>query len=337
MAARPHSSRLDNVVWVVPARSVASCIVHGDHPDHEVARGIRAAVVAYGLWGLLTIYWKQLTGFDPFELIGWRIALASVIMAVVVTVRGRWSVLLAVRRDRALLFRLTLAALLLTANWTTYVWAVVNGRVIETALGYFFAPLFTMLFGVTILGEHASRLQRLAIALAAAAVVVLTISYGRLPYVALILAVSWSLYGLLKRQVPLGAVDSLAGETFVLAIPAVVLIAVSAGSADSIPATAGAVDWVLVSLTGVVTAVPLLLFSIAAQRVPFTLLGALQYLIPTINLVLGWAVYDEAMPLDRLVGFGLVWAALVAVTVDRVRQSQPARRPMSGLTPTAGG
>ena len=337
MAARPHSSRLDNVVWVVPARSVASCTVHGDHPDHEVARGIRAAVVAYGLWGLLTIYWKALAGFDPFELIGWRIALASVIMAVVVTVRGRWSVLLAVRRDRAVVFRLTLAALLLTANWTTYVWAVVNGRVIETALGYFFAPLFTMLFGVTILGEHASRLQRLAIALAAVAVVVLTISYGRLPIVALILAVSWSLYGLLKRQVPLGAIESLAGETFVLAIPAVVVVAVSAGAADSIPATADAADWVLVSLTGLVTAVPLLLFSIAAQRVPFTLLGALQYLIPTINLVLGWAVYEEAMPLDRLVGFALVWTALVAVTVDRVRQSHPAPRPVSDLTPTAGG
>ncbi|MGH9272085.1 MAG: EamA family transporter RarD [Ilumatobacteraceae bacterium] len=310
--------------------------MHGDQPEHEVARGIRAAVVAYGLWGLLTIYWKALTGFDPFELIGWRIALASVIMAVVVTARGRWSALLAVRRDRAVLVRLTLAALLLTANWTTYVWAVVNGRVIETALGYFFAPLFTMLFGVTILGEHASRLQRLAIVLAAGAVVVLTVSYGRPPVVALILALSWSVYGLLKRQVPLGAIDSLAGETLVLAVPAVVVVAVTAGATDSIPATATANDWVLVALTGVVTAVPLLLFAVAAQRVPFTLLGALQYLVPTINLVLGWAVYHEAMPLDRLAGFALVWVALVAVTVDRLRQSQPPRRAMSTLTPTAG-
>jgi chloramphenicol-sensitive protein RarD len=175
--------------------SVASTDVHGDRhlSDHEVARGIRAAIAAYTLWGLLTIYWKALSDFDPFELIGWRIALASVVMAVVVTLRHRWPALLALRRQPVVLGRLTVAAVLLTANWTTYVWAVVNGKVIETALGYFFAPLFTMLFGVTVLGEHASRLQRIAIALAAAAVVELTISYGQPPWVALILAVSWSL------------------------------------------------------------------------------------------------------------------------------------------------
>jgi chloramphenicol-sensitive protein RarD len=317
---------------------VASTVVYGERDlhDREVARGIRAAIAAYGLWGLLTIYWKALSDFDPFELIGWRIALASVVMAAVVTVRGRWSVLLALRRDPVVLGRLTLAALLLTANWTTYVWAVVNGRVIETALGYFFAPLFTMLFGVTILGEHASRLQRLAILFAAAAVVVLTVSYGRPPVVALILALSWSLYGLLKRQVPLGAIDSLAGETLVLALPAVAVVALTFGGGTSIPAEAAFGEWALVALTGVVTAVPLLLFAVAAQRVPFTLLGALQYLVPTINLVLGWAVYDEAMPLDRLVGFALVWAALVAVTVDRLRQPPALPEPMSQLTPTAG-
>jgi len=298
---------------------------------------VQAAVVAYGLWGLLTIYWKALTGFDPFELIGYRIALASVVMAVIVTLRRRWSVLLALRHDRAVLARLTLAAVLLTANWTTYVWAIVNGRVIETALGYFFAPLLTMVLGVTVLGEHASRLQRLAIALSAAAVVVLTISYGRPPIVALILAVSWSLYGLLKRQVPLGAIDSLAGETLVLAVPAVAVVALTVGSADSVPATASAGDWVLVALTGVVTAAPLLLFAVAAQRVPFTLLGALQYLVPTINLVLGWAVYGEPMPADRLVGFVLVWAALVAVTVDRLRQPEPVRPSVADLTATGPG
>ncbi|MGI9031270.1 MAG: EamA family transporter RarD [Ilumatobacteraceae bacterium] len=311
--------------------------MHGEHPDREVARGVRAAVVAYGLWGLLTIYWKALTGFDPFELIGYRIALASVVMAVIVTLRRRWSVLLALRHDRAVLARLTLAAMLLTANWTTYVWAIVNGRVIETALGYFFAPLLTMVLGVTVLGEPASRLQRLAIALSAAAVVVLTISYGRPPIVALILAVSWSLYGLLKRQVPLGAIDSLAGETLVLAVPAVAVVALTVGSADSVPATASAGDWVLVALTGAVTAAPLLLFAVAAQRVPFTLLGALQYLVPTINLVLGWAVYGEPMPADRLVGFVLVWAALVAVTVDRLRQPEPVRPSVADLTATGPG
>lgn len=310
--------------------------MHGEHPDHEVARGVRAAVAAYAVWGLLTIYWKALTDFDPFELIGWRIVMASVVMAVVVTVQGRWGVLLAVRGDRVVLARLTVAALLLTINWTAYVWAVVNERVLETALGYFMAPLFTMLFGVTLLGERVSRLQRAALLLAALAVVVLTVSYGRPPIIALVISISWAVYGVLKRQVPLSAVESLAGETFVLALPALVVVIVTAGATGSIPDTAGAADWVLVTLTGVVTAVPLLLFSFAAQRVPFTLLGALQYLVPTINLLLGWLVYGEAMPADRLVGFALVWAALVLVTADRVRAAPPVRGDV-GLTATGGG
>ena len=309
--------------------------MHDGRPDHELTVGLRAAIAAFSVWGLLTIYWKSLTGFDPFELIGWRIALATVVMAIVITVRARWGVMAAAFRDRVVLLRLTVAAVLLTANWTAYVWAVVNGRILETALGYFLAPLFTMLLGVIVLGEHASRLQRLALVLAGVAVVVLTISFGRLPVVAMIISVTWAVYGLLKRQIPLGAVESLAGETFVLAVPAAVVVAVFAGRADSIPATATGIDWILVSLTGVVTAVPLLLFAVAAQRVPFTLLGALQYLVPTINLLLGWVIYGEPMPADRLVGFVLVWLALAAVTYDRLRAA-PRVHPVAGLTPTGG-
>jgi chloramphenicol-sensitive protein RarD len=304
----------------------------------ELSRGVRAAVAAYVLWGLLTIYWKQLAEFDAFELIGWRIVCATVVMALVVTFRRRWPVLVAAFRDHRLLARLTIAALLLTANWTAYVWAIVNDRVLETALGYFMAPLGTMVLGLTVLHERATRLHKLALVLAALAVVVLTVSYGRPPVVALILACTWSLYGLFKRQVPLSPVESLAGETFVLFLPALAVVLVGGAQGGGIPATATAPEWVLVLLTGVVTAVPLLLFAVAAQRVPFTLLGALQYLVPTINFVLGWLVYDEAMPLDRLVGFALVWIALVAVTIDQMRP--PARvtvGEVAGLTPTGGG
>lgn len=301
-------------------------------------RGIQAAVVAYLLWGLLTIYWKELQRFDPFELIGWRIMSASLVMAGVITARRRWSVLVAALGRPRLVLRLAVAATLLTANWTGYVWAVTNDRVLETALGYFMAPLATMVLGVTVLGERASRLQRGALALAAAAVVVLTISYGRPPWVALVIAASWSLYGLLKREVPLTPIESLAGETFILLVPAAVLVVAMAGRSDSVPGTAAGGDWVLVALTGVVTAVPLLLFAVAARRVPFTLLGALQYLVPTINLVLGWLVYDESMPVERLAGFALVWIALLAVTFDQVRA--PAGRTdvqaARALSPTAG-
>lgn len=304
----------------------------------ETSSGVRAAVVAYVVWGLLTIYWKQLAELDPFELISWRILCATVVMAIIITIGGRWSVLATAFTDPRLVLRLLVAALLLTANWTSYVWAVSNDHVIEAALGYFMAPLATMLLGVTVLHEHATALLRCAMALAAIAVVVLTVSYGRPPVVAVIIAASWSFYGLLKRQIPLTAIESLAGETFLLTLPAAVVAIAMAGQVGSIPDTATGPEWVLVALTGVVTAGPLLLFAYAAQRVPFTLLGALQYLVPTINLVLGWFIYDESMPADRIVGFALVWAALAAVTVDQVRRSGADRRARAAeLTPVGPG
>ena len=295
--------------------------------EHDVTRGVRAAFLAYLVWGLLTVYWKQLTGFDPFELIGWRVAMSAVVMAVVVTTQGRWPVLGRTLRDPRLLGRLAVASLLLTVNWTTYVWAVVNDRVIETALGYFLAPLGTMAIGVLVLGERLSPLKRLAAGFATGAVVVLTVSYGRLPIVALLIAASWSLYALSKRRVPLTPVESLAGETMVLLLPALGVIAWGATQPDGVPETASTADWVLLAGTGVVTAVPLLLFAFAAQRVPFTVLGPLNYLVPIINFLLGWLVYDEDMPPSRFVGFILVWFALGAVTIDTVRDSRRARVP----------
>ena len=300
--------------------------MHGDgHHDKELRLGIHAGVVAYVVWGLLTIYWKQLTAFDAFELIAWRILGSTVVMAAVVTVRRRWPVLRAAAADHRLVGRLGLAALLLTINWTAYVWAVVHGRIIETALGYFMAPLGTMLLGVTVLHERPRPLQRAALACAVVAVVVLTVTYGRPPLVALLIAGSWSLYGLLKRQVPLTAIESLAGETFLLTIPAAAVAVFLSGGSDSLPTTASGGQWILIALTGVVTAVPLVLFAVAAQRVPFTLLGPLQYLVPTINFLLGWFVYGESLPTDRFVGFVIVWIGLAATAIDQLHHSRASR------------
>ena len=164
------------------------------HQEERV--GIVAGITAYVVWGLLTIYWKQLGDFDAFELIGWRITSAALIMAVVLTVTRRWSHLAVLRRDRGLLGRVCAAAVLLTVNWTAYVWAVVHHQVLETALGYFIAPLGTVTVGVLVLHEPLRTAQKVALALAAAAVVVLTISYGRVPYLAIVIAVSWTVYGL---------------------------------------------------------------------------------------------------------------------------------------------
>jgi chloramphenicol-sensitive protein RarD len=283
-----------------------------------VQRGVQLGVTAYLLWGFLTIYWKQLKAFDAFELIAWRMACAGVVMAAIVTARRTWPNIVAALRHGPTARRLVMASVLLTLNWGSYVWAVTNDRVIETALGYFIAPLATMAIGVFVLHEDPTKAQRVAFALAAVAVVILTVSYGRPPWIALLIAGSWSMYGLAKRRVPLGAVDSLAGETFVLFVPAVLAVVAFSIGADSVAQTADAVDWVLVLGTGVVTAVPLMLFAAAAQSIPFTLLGPLNLLVPVINFGLGWLLYDEQVPLDRLIGFGIVWMALLVVMWDRV-------------------
>ena len=282
---------------------------------------------AYTLWGLLTIYWKQLSGLDAIELIGWRVGTAAVVMALVVTATGRWPQVRGALADRTVASRLVVAALLLTVNWTTYVWAVVSGRIIETALGYFLAPLGTMALGVVVLGERLTPLKRASVVCAGVAVVVLTVSYGRLPWVALLLATSWAWYGLTKRRVPLDPIESLSSELFVLAVPAVALAASGWFRSDGIPSQATTADWAFLLGTGAITALPLLLFAFAAQRVPFTVLGPTNYLVPLINFLLGWLVYDEALPPSRVLGFGLVWCALVLVTTDTIRRAAPERRP----------
>lgn len=288
------------------------------HTTRTVQRGVQLGAAAYLLWGFLTIYWKQLEGFDAFELIAWRMACAGVVMAVIVTARRTWPNIVAALRHGPTARGLVMASVLLTLNWGCYVWAVTNDRVIETALGYFIAPLATMAMGVFVFHEEPSSAQRAAFGLAAVAVVILTVSYGRPPWIALVIAGSWSLYGLAKRRVPLGAVDSLAGETFVLFVPAVVAVIAFSLRADSVAQSADTAEWILVLGTGVVTAVPLMLFAAAAQSIPFTLLGPLNLLVPIINFGLGWLIYDEPVPADRLVGFAFVWVALIGVTWDRV-------------------
>jgi len=292
--------------------------LHPTNDDARVRRGVQLGVLAYLLWGFLTIYWKQLSAFDAVELIAWRMACAGIVMGIVVTVRRSWPAIGVAMRDRQTRLRLVAASLLLTGNWGSYVWAVTNDRVIETALGYFIAPLATMAIGVFVLHETPTRAQRVAFALSVVAVVVLTISYGRPPWIALALAGTWSLYGLTKRRVPLGPVDSLAGETFVLFAPAVVGLILLSSRSTSVVNTASAGEWAFVLGTGVVTAVPLVLFAGAAQSIPFTLLGPLNLLVPIINFGLGWLLYDEPMPIDRVIGFGIVWLALVVVMADRI-------------------
>ena len=285
-------------------------------------RAVVAAVAAYLVWGALTLYWRHLEIFDAVELIGWRVICSAVIMAIVLSVTHRWQHLRPILGDRRLLGSVVLCAIILTINWTTYVWAVVHDHVIETALGYFLSPLGTIALGVVVLHEKLSRAQQFVFVLALVAVGILTFSYGRVPWLALIIATSWVAYGYLKKHVPLTPVESMAAESFIVLVPAIIAVTVLAGGGSSIPQTATGAQFAFVLCSGFATIVPLTLFAYAAQRMPLTVMGPLNYIVPTINFCLGWLVFHEALPASRVVGFALVWLGLAIATADAARRSR---------------
>lgn len=296
------------------------------HHDTQLRNGLVAGVSAYLLWGLLTVYWKLLGDFPPFELIGWRILASFVMLGILVGAQGRLRSIVRSAFSRDVGPRIAAAAILVTVNWSSYVWAVSNDHVIETALGYFMAPLGTMWLGVVVLKEKLRAAQKITVVLAGTAIVILTFGYGQFPFVALLIAGSWSLYGLLKRQVPMTSLDSLAAEMFWLVLPAAILAITQSSLADSATDTASAGEWILIILTGAVTIVPLVMFGYAAQRVPLTVLGPLQYSVPTINFLLGWLAYDEELDATRVAGFAMIWIALVVLALDTARRNTPAAR-----------
>ncbi len=307
--------------WPSPASVRKHPVNDSRHPkSHQ--NGIVAGIAAYLIWGTLTLYWRHLESFDAVELIGWRVICAAVLMAIILSVSHRWRHLLPVLRDRRLFGSVVLCAIILTVNWTTYVWAVVHDHVIETALGYFLSPLGTIAVGVIVLHEKLGRAQQFVFVLAVIAVGILTFSYGRVPWLALIIATSWVAYGYLKKHVPLTPVESMAAESFIVLVPAIIAVAVLAGGTGSIPRTATGAELALVMCSGLATIVPLTLFAYAAQRTPLTVMGPLNYIVPTINFCLGWLVFHESLPVSRIIGFALVWIGLAIASVDAARRSR---------------
>ena len=282
----------------------------------ESRRGLLLGALAYTLWGTFPLYWTLLEPGGAIEILAHRIVWSSLTMVVILVGWRRVPQLRALLRDRRRLLMVCAAAVVITVNWGGYIWGVNNGRVVETSLGYFINPLVTVLMGVVVLGERLRRLQWVAMGIALVAVIVLAVDYGRPPWIALLLAFSFGTYGLLKKQAGVGAVESITVETVVLtpAALAYVLWLVATGQSDF--GSHGIAHAALFTTTGLVTAVPLMLFGAAAIRVSMVSLGLLQYLAPTIQFALGILVFDEAMPASRWIGFGLVWLALVIFTVE---------------------
>ncbi len=280
--------------------------------------GFGFGVAAYVMWGLFPLYWPLLEPAGAGEILAHRMLWTSITMAVLVVALRRVPQLRAVLHDRRALLLLTLGAAVISVNWLTYIWGVNNGRVVETSLGYFINPLVTVLMGVFILGERLRPLQWVALGIAAGAVVVLTVDYGRLPWVALVLAFSFGSYGLCKKTANVGATESLAYETGVVAPFAAAYLLCLGATGGSNFAHHGTGHALLFVSTGIITAVPLICFGAAAVRVSMVTLGLLQYLAPVLQFALGVLYFHEDMPAGRWIGFVLVWIALVIFTIEAV-------------------
>jgi len=288
---------------------------------------VGAGLGAYVLWGIFPLYFPLLEPAGGLEIVANRVVWSLLFVALLLTVLRAWGQVRTTVADRRSLLVLAVAAVLIAVNWLVYVYAVNSGHVVEASLGYFINPLVSVVLGVAVFRERLRRLQWVAVGTAVLAVVVLTVDYGRPPWIALTLAVSFGLYGLMKKLVRVEAAPGLFVETAVVFVPALVVIGVLQGSGDAAFGHAGVGNAFLLASTGLATAVPLLLFAAAARRVPLSTVGLLQYVTPLMQLSIGVFVYDEPMPPARLVGFGIVWLALAVFTVDSVRQAHSTRRP----------
>ena len=288
--------------------------------------GVLAGLGAYVLWGVFPLYFPLLEPAGGLEIVAHRVVWSLLVVALLLTVRRGWTQVRAIVTDRRALLVLAAAAVLIAVNWLVYVYAVNSGHVVESSLGYFINPLVSVVLGVAVFRERLRRLQWVAVAIAVLAVVVLTVDYGRPPWIALTLAASFGLYGLMKKLVRVDAAPGLFVETAVVFVPALVVLGVLESRGDAAFGHAGVGESFLLVSTGLATAVPLLLFAAAASRVPLSTVGLLQYVTPLMQLSIGVFVYDEPMPAARLAGFAIVWLALAVFTVDCLRQARSTRR-----------
>lgn len=287
--------------------------------------GVLYGASAYVLWGLFPIYFPLLKPASPFEVLADRFVWSFVFLAMIMTVTRSWSRMGDVLHNRRVMLMLVGATLLISVNWGVYIWAVNNDRVVEAALGYFINPLMVVLTGTLLLGERLRPLQWTAVGIAAVAVAVLTAGYGSVPWIALALAFSWAGYGLVKKLAGVDPVASLTVETAYGTPFALAFLLWLSTQGTLVFGHSSTGNTLLLMMTGVVTAIPLVLFGAATNRVPLSMIGVLQYLTPCLQFLLGILVFNEQMPASRWFGFGIVWLALVVFTWDSLRNGQANR------------
>lgn len=291
----------------------------------ESRKGLIFGLAAYGMWGLFPLYWPLLKPASATEILAHRMAWSLVIMAVLLGVQRNWSWIKQLRHTPGKVLLLFGAATLVSVNWGVYIWAVNKGHVVETSLGYFINPLVTVLFGVLILRERLRPMQWAAVGIGAVAIIELVVGYGHVPWIALILAFSFGSYGLLKKIASVPAAESMAVETAFQFLPALAYLAFLQTRGT---ATFGHAHWtvtVLLACCGLVTVVPLMCFAAAANRLPLSTIGLLQFLTPILQLSCGVFIVHEAVPGTEWIGFAIVWLALALLSYDSLSQIRKRR------------
>ena len=285
-------------------------------------KGIINGLAAYSLWGFFPIYWKLLQNVPALQVIGHRIAWSFVLLIVVILLTRQWQHFYAAVQSPRTIAIYSVAAVLLSINWLVYVWGVNAGFIVETSLGYFINPLISVLLGVIFLHERLRAMQWVPVALAATGVLYLTLVYGRPPWIALSLAFSFGIYGFVKKLAPLGSLYGLTLETaLVFPLALAYLAFVDYHRTGSFLHEGALTDFLLIG-TGAVTSIPLLMFASAARQIPLTMIGILQYIAPTIQFLIGVFLYREPFDQSRLIGFGLVWIALIIFWVENYLASR---------------
>jgi chloramphenicol-sensitive protein RarD len=291
-------------------------------------QGIFFAVLAHTLWGLFPLYWPLLKKANAFEIVSHRAVWSLVLCLIVLAYKKRLIETLKLLKEKRIATRLTLSAMLISINWIVYIWSVNHGHVVEAALGYYINPLVLIAFGTIFLKEKMTKIQLFAVGVACVGVLVLTIDYGRLPWIALTLAGSWGSYGFVKKKLGLESLVGLALETLI-AFPfyfGYIIFLESKGSGHF--TTSFSLMFLLMG-AGVVTAVPLLLFNGAVTRVPYSLLGLFQYVTPTLTFMIGVWINHEAMSTARWIGFFIIWIALIAIGIDLTRSGRAANNSLA--------
>jgi chloramphenicol-sensitive protein RarD len=287
----------------------------------EYSLGLLFGFTSYILWGLFPLYWPLLQPASPLEIVSHRAVWTLVFCLIVLALTKQIHSTFAVMKNPRAMAALLLSTILVSINWVTYIWATNNGHIVEAALGYYINPLIIIAFGVLLLREKMRPLQWLAVAIAAVGVLVLTIDYGRLPWIAISLALSWGSYGLVKKKLNMGALDGLAIETLISFIPYVGYLIYLGNQGTGQFGHSPGLTLLLIS-AGAVTAIPLLLFNGSTTRLPYSTIGLLQYITPTLQFSIGVWIRHEDMPAARWIGFLIIWLALIALGVDLVRSSR---------------